>query len=788
VIRTSATLGALVSLALSVAPQPAPAGATDARAAGHATGPAARAASALARLTADAGGEVRVSRGVQGLARVVGVSDVHDPDVSPTMTPRAAALTHLQRYGALLGVADPVDDLVDGGVVRSVTGDDVVRFAQQRDGLPVIGGGVAVDLHPDRSLDGVTASVSVATVPDATYAAADARRVALAFATKSAEGRAGLVADLPRHMLYDPAVLGVAPTADPATQARGVWWVEVDGGPAYRRVLLVDDRSGSIVQSYDLVERVDRTVCDNDNDMTQTDIPCTTNAVRTEGAPPSRVPDVNHAYHLAGVVSGFYRQIGGFDLTRLIGYDDDGHRTLSSTVRYCDSFLPASQCPYANAFWNGQAMFYGDGYASADDVVGHEMTHGVIQHNSDLFYWGQSGAINESLADVMGEIIDHRHHVRGESRHNWAIGEDLPHGAVRSMRQPGRFGQPDSMTSRKYAPSKDFDNAGVHTNSGVGNRTWYLISQGGREGGVRVHGIDGPHLTRSATLYLDVIQRLVPGSDYADLAAVLQSSCHGLVEAHRLGMTRGDCHRVHEATLATRLRTSPPRAKQPADAPMSCPRGSGPVQVLFDSETGDPASKFDAGSTWLRAPSSAVYPPVAANATSGTGSWFSIEPDDTTVSSLTMHPVALPADQPSFLWFEQWRFLEAGTRFDGTPVNYDGGTVEVADRTLGQQPQPAEGLPWVNGPHDLLNGGFDNPSDGRVSFSRDSRGYVASRLDLRQYAGHSVSPQFTMNSDEVNPGQGWYLDDIRVYTCGSGPAPLTQRTPTSTVATGAVTP
>ena len=53
-------------------------------------------------------------------------------------------------------------------------------------------------------------------------------------------------------------------------------------------------------------------------------------------------------------------------------------------------------------------MFYGQGYASADDVVGHEMTHGVIEHNSDLFYWGQSGAINESLADIMGEIVDHR--------------------------------------------------------------------------------------------------------------------------------------------------------------------------------------------------------------------------------------------------------------------------------------------------------------------------------------------------------------------------------------------
>ena len=48
------------------------------------------------------------------------------------------------------------------------------------------------------------------------------------------------------------------------------------------------------------------------------------------------------------------------------------------------------------------------GYAAADDVVGHEMTHGVTERNSGLIYWGQSGAMNESISDIMGEIIDHR--------------------------------------------------------------------------------------------------------------------------------------------------------------------------------------------------------------------------------------------------------------------------------------------------------------------------------------------------------------------------------------------
>ena len=83
-------------------------------------------------------------------------------------------------------------------------------------------------------------------------------------------------------------------------------------------------------------------------------------------------------------------------------------KKLASTVRFCYATPAEGACPYANAFWNGTQMFYGDGFAVADDVVGHEMTHGVIDQYSELFYWGQSGAMNESIADIMGEIIDHR--------------------------------------------------------------------------------------------------------------------------------------------------------------------------------------------------------------------------------------------------------------------------------------------------------------------------------------------------------------------------------------------
>jgi bacillopeptidase F (M6 metalloprotease family) len=168
----------------------------------------------------------------------------------------------------------------------------------------------------------------------------------------------------------------------------------------------------------------------------------------------------------------------------------------------------------------------------------------------------------------------------------------------------------------------------------------------------------------------------------------------------------------------------------------------------------------------MRAPNDAIFPAVPANATSGHRSWYSLEPQDTTVSSLTMHPVALPAGQPAYLWFQGWYVIEAGQFADGTNIYYDGGTVEIADTTLGEDPQPAEGLDWVNGPRHRIDEVDGNPAGGRRAFSGESRGYLASRVDLSSYAGDSVSPQFTMNVDNVNPDLGWYLDDIRVYTCG----------------------
>ena len=100
-------------------------------------------------------------------------------------------------------------------------------------------------------------------------------------------------------------------------------------------------------------------------------------------------------------------------------------------------------------------MYYGQGYAGADDVVGHEMTHGVTERTSSLFYWGQSGAINESISDIIGEIVDHRHASSGDVAD--ATGRSVRTSRAsrtgsRNMADPTAFGDPDKMSSASLRP------------------------------------------------------------------------------------------------------------------------------------------------------------------------------------------------------------------------------------------------------------------------------------------------------------------------------------------------
>jgi Zn-dependent metalloprotease len=761
------TTAALAVTTLGVVSASEGAAATDARSA------------AVARLKADADGSltIRSSGGVYDFVGVPADVEVDNPAVSPSTSVAAAADAAIARYGPALGTKQAGTRLTAIRAVRTVAG-DVVRYQQKVGGLPVVAGEVVVSLRQDRELDSILAKTSRATkvaAPRLTEAEAAAKAQA-SFQKQAGTGAPATVSSKGRWVL-DGSIVGAS--AD--VPVRTVYRFELTRGADERRLVLVDDQTGAALVDSDMVDHVKRIVCDNNQVLQNPNVAnaaCTdasANKVRGEGDPAAALAEANTAYDLAAAMQDGYAAMGIPDLTDLIGRDiGAGVKALSQTVRWC---YTGYTCPYANAFWNGAGMYYGTGYATADDVIGHEMGHGVTERSSNLVYWGQSGAINESLSDIFGEIIDHRNVGPGDTATSFQLGEDLPIGAIRSMSNPPSFGDPDRTGSANYVketcPSSCYgDEDGVHSNSGVGNKTFYLASQG--TGGTPFNGVTiptgidagDPNLTKSGKLWLLTDQSLTSGSDYADLGVTLAQSCAALQAASVV--TAGDCAIVAQAVTATELAVTPTNNPQPADALATCPAGTS-KQVLFDSETGTPASKFTAGTGWSRN-GTADWGQIAHSAPDA---WSNQGTSTASSRALTVAtPIALPAGQPAYLHFQQWRVLEYSSS-----TFYDGGQVAINGAST------AAGT-WINGPSQTIATGGGNLIPGQLAFGGDSRGYLASRLDLSSYAGTSVTPSFTLYSDGSTYYLGWWLDDISVYTCVTNAAPVVNAGPDGAATVG----
>jgi Zn-dependent metalloprotease len=173
---------------------------------------------------------------------------------------------------------------------------------------------------------------------------------------------------------------------------------------------------------------------------------------------------------------------------------------------------------YDNAFWDGAGQMYfgdGDGQLLTDttkglDVIGHELTHGVTQHEADLTYYGQSGALNESISDVFGSLVKQYHLGQTATQADWLIGADVvgpelaP--ALRSMKAPGTANQHDEQPAdMDHYLHTSTDNGGVHANSGIPNRAFAVtaITLGGNAweapGNIWYDALTDPQLKPSST-------------------------------------------------------------------------------------------------------------------------------------------------------------------------------------------------------------------------------------------------------------------------------------------------
>lgn len=186
---------------------------------------------------------------------------------------------------------------------------------------------------------------------------------------------------------------------------------------------------------------------------------------------------------------------------------------------------------FLNAFYAGEGvMVYGEGlpsgyvlassrqtvdyFAGALDVVAHELTHGVTDYSSNLVYRNESGALNEAFSDIMGTSVEFFFEAPGTGprQADYLVGEDIIRpGGIRSLSDPGRFGDPDHY-SRRYVGSAD--NGGVHTNSGIANHAFYLAVEGGtnRTSGLRVEGVGSANREQIEKVFYRAFTLLLPAN------------------------------------------------------------------------------------------------------------------------------------------------------------------------------------------------------------------------------------------------------------------------------------
>ncbi len=203
--------------------------------------------------------------------------------------------------------------------------------------------------------------------------------------------------------------------------------------------------------------------------------------VRKEGEPAIGDDSADEAYEGLGHTHRLFAEIFGRN-----SIDGEG-LPLQATVHFGKL--------YDNAFWDGQQMVFGDGdgevferFTRSLSVIGHELAHGVTQYSAGLAYRNQAGAINESMSDVFGALVEQYLKQQSAKEASWLIGEGLftpqvEGSALRSLKAPGtaydddvlgKDPQPDSMDSYVRTSA---DNGGVHINSGIPNRAFYLTSE-----------------------------------------------------------------------------------------------------------------------------------------------------------------------------------------------------------------------------------------------------------------------------------------------------------------------
>jgi hypothetical protein len=270
---------------------------------------------------------------------------------------------------------------------------------------------------------------------------------------------------------------------------------------------------------------------------------------------------------------------------------------------------------------------------------------------------------------------------------------------------------------------------------------------------------------KTAAIYYEVNTNLLSsGADYSDLYYALQQACSNL--RGQKGITAGNCAQVRKAIDAVQMNGQPAPNFNP-NAPLCTAAGTAPrIRFADDLEAGTSRWVFSNGAyqRWQ------VDSPYGPYAPSGAHSLYANDtPGLVTDASARLVSLAIPAH--AYLHFSHAYDFETGY-FTGDPTlyNFDGGVLEYK---INGSPiwRDAGSLIDYNGYQGRIYRGdgnilYDNPLKNRSAFVGSSHGYISTRLNLAPLAGKTVMFRWRMGLDAGISALGWWVDNVKLYTCG----------------------
>lgn len=353
------------------------------------------------------------------------------------------ALAFVDRYGALFDVRRPVEELVIRKAVIDELGMGHITLGQVHKGVEVYQSGVKVHV----SSDGKTVRAASNEFDPAARVAPTEPEIG------SAEAVAAAQELLPAGEVVGDSRLVIYATENERREL--VWLVEMKAPAlAERNIYVVDAMSGAVIDVISLIrEAKSRAIYDAE---LKSVLPGT--LARVEGQGSAANWEVNNAYFHIGATYDYFWNNHLWDFGSGTMRGSNSGKMIGS-VRYREK----ADEPFKGAMWDGERMIFGEGNATSD-ITAHELGHALTQHTAALMYIHEIGAVNESYSDIWGHMLDSA---------DWEIGEGSGVGALRDMSNPPRFGDPAHTDNYLYTCE---DCGGVHTNSGIPNKAFYLIS------------------------------------------------------------------------------------------------------------------------------------------------------------------------------------------------------------------------------------------------------------------------------------------------------------------------